>query len=330
MARKKSRVSLPHIAAGLFLLLALVAAFFLIKEIAGRRKSAGPGNATYRSIEETEWGSKLKLNGQSYTQKDGLTTVLLLGIDDSKTPDPLVLGDWYRSDALVLLILNDKTQTMQTLSISRDTITEVDMYDNKGDYIHSADMQINMQYAFGDSHRRSQYLTKKTVSELIHGRRIDACLSVTMSGLPTIGEIMGGLTLTMNEDYTYIDPRYEKGAVLTLGGEELERFIRYRDIEEQGSNEKRVARQEWLMQQLFDSFGTGSRSSLAERVLDEAGDYIFTDLDADTIGKISKYTLVPESLKIPGTSGAGDYHDEFTVDEEALQELLLTIFYDPA
>ena len=51
------RITLPHIVAGIFLLIALVAAFFLAKEIA-RRQSNGPGNATYRSVEETEWAAR--------------------------------------------------------------------------------------------------------------------------------------------------------------------------------------------------------------------------------------------------------------------------------
>ena len=37
-----------------------------------------------------------------------------------------------------------------------------------------------------------------------------------------------------------------------------------------------------------------------------------------------------EGLKIPGEVKTGDLHDEFYVDQEALQELLLTLFYDPA
>ena len=326
----RRRITLPHIVAGIFLLAALVAVIFLVREVSRRQKNASPGNATYRSVEETEWGSKVKYKDRSYVQKEGLTTVLLLGIDDSKTPDPHVIGDGYRSDALVLLILNDKTKTQQTLSISRDTITEVDMYDNKGDYISSGTMQINMQYAFGDSPRRSAYLTRKTVSELIHGRRIDACVAVRMSGIPTIGDILGGLTLTLDDDYSYIDARYTKGATLTLNGEELESFLRYRDIEEQGSNERRLARQEWLMQKLFEALSSGSRMSLAETIFDQAAAYIETDLDADTISMISTYQLDPEGLKVPGQSKAGDYHDEFYVDDEALQELLLEIFYDPA
>ena len=96
------------------------------------------------------------------------------------------------------------------------------------------------------------------------------------------------------------------------------------------SNETRVARQDWLMRKLFDAISSSSRSELAETILDEAAEYIETDLDADTISKITEYRMESEGLKIPGEVKTGDLHDEFYVDQEALQELLLTLFYDPA
>ena len=326
----KRRITLPHIVTGLFLLIALIAAFFLIKDIARRQQGGAPGQATLHSVEETEWGSRVKVNGKSYVQKDGLTTILLLGIDDSKEPDPLVVGSGPRSDALVLLILDDKTKTMQTLSVSRDTITEVDMYDTKGDYISSGKMQINMQYAFGDSRNRANYLMKKTVSELICGRRIDGTVALSLDGIPVIADLIGGLTLTMNEDYTYIDPRFTKGATMTLNGEDLEHFIRYRDVDETGSNEVRMARHQWLIQQLFEALGSNGMSELAEKIMDGADDYIETDLDAETIKKIAQYKMNEEGLKVPGQTVEGENHDEFYVDQASLEQLLLELFYDPS
>lgn len=326
----RRRVPFTTILTAIFVLVGVASAFLLFKELNRSAYSNAPSGATLRAVEETEWGRKIKLDGKSYIQKEGLTTILLLGIDDSKEPDPLSIGTYYRSDALVLLILNDKSETVQTLSVSRDTITDVAMYDTKGDYIQSGKMQINMQYAFGDSPRRACYLTKKTVSELICGRKIDGCIAVTMSGIPTIGDLLGGLTLTMDEDYSYIDARYTQGATVTLNGEDLNRFLRFRDTDETGSNEARVARQDWLMRKLFDAISSSSRSELAETILDEAAEYIETDLDADTISKITEYRMESEGLKIPGEVRTGDLHDEFYVDQEALQELLLTLFYDPA
>ena len=84
------------------------------------------------------------------------------------------------------------------------------------------------------------------------------------------------------------------------------------------------------MQEVFETLGSSDKTALAETIFDKAAEYINTDLDADTISKISTYQMLPEGLKVPGQSKAGAQHDEFYVDEEALQELLLEIFYDPA
>ena len=327
---KQRKIPLTTILTIVFGLIAVAAAALLLKELAQSHNSHAPSGSTLRSAEDSAWSSKVKYDGKTYEQKSGLTTVLLLGIDNSGDKDPLIIGTGGRSDAIVLLVLNSKTQTTRILSISRDTITEVDMYDQKGDYITSGDMQINMQYAFGDSPRRSNYLTQKTVSELLCGRRIDGVLALTMDGIPAIGDILGGLTLTMDQAYSYIDPRYTQGATVTLNGEELERFIRYRDIEEFGSNEVRVARQNWLMEEVFHTLITRSLTNLVEEIMDKAAAYITSDLDAETLANIGKFELDPEELKLPGTSVQGDEHDEFYVDEKALQELLLELFYDPA
>ena len=310
--------------------LVAVAAVFLIMEIASVKNSHAPADASLVDRTETAWGSKLTYKDQKYTQKDGLTTVLLLGVDYGGEEDDRTVGTGGRADTIVLLILDDKAKTSTTLSVNRDTITEVDLYDNKGEYMYSGDMQINMQYAFGDSRNRANYLMKKTVSELICGRRIDGTVALSLDGIPVIADLIGGLTLTMNEDYTYIDPRFTKGATMTLNGEDLEHFIRYRDVDETGSNEVRMARHQWLIQQLFEALGSNGMSELAEKIMDGADDYIETDLDAETIKKIAQYKMNEEGLKVPGQTVEGENHDEFYVDQASLEQLLLELFYDPS
>ena len=306
----------------------LVSAVFLILEITGVNNSHAPTDSSLIDRSETAWGSKITYQDKKYTQKSGITTVLLLGIDYGGEEDERTAGTGGRSDTIILLILDDKDKTITTLSVNRDTITEVDLYDSKGEYLYSGDMQINMQYAFGDSPRRANYLTKRTVSELLCGRRIDGCAALSLEGLPVVADLMGGLMLTMNADYTYIDAAYTEGSTHTLKGEELERFIRYRDIEETGSNEQRLERHEWLIQQLFESFKGKDLSDLAETIMDKADAYIESDLDAETIAKIGRYQMKEESLRVPGSTVAGDLHDEFYVDQEALEALLLELFYE--
>ena len=62
-----------------------------------------------------------------------------------------------------------------------------------------------------------------------------------MDAIATVVDAIGGLRLTFDQDYSYIDPAYRKGVTLTLDGNAAESFIRYRDKEELGSAEKGTA-----------------------------------------------------------------------------------------
>ena len=317
------------IIAAVLICVALVSAGMLIKGLLGRNSSAPQDNI--HNIADNDWGVTVTYKDKKYTQKDGLTTVLLLGIDEGDYSDTSTnIGTAGRSDALILLVLDDKTKTTKVVTISRDTITDVDYYDKQGTYLSTNPVQINMQYAFGDSARRSCFLTKRTVGRLLHGRRIDGCASVTIDGIPAIADILGGITITFEEDYTDIDPAWAKGATVTLDGPQTERFIRYRDLNEHGSNNARMRRQEWLLGQLFDMFGSKGIGSLTDQILDKAGKYIENDIDADTIKKLSQYAMDPQRLSLPGKNVIGQLHDEFYVDDDALQQLLIDLFYEPA
>ena len=58
--------------------------------------------------------------------------------------------------------------------------------------------------------------------------------------------------------------------------------------------------------------------------------YITTDLSMDMMEKLSSYSMDPEILTVPGEVRAGAEHDEFYVDDEALQKMIIEIFYKEA
>ena len=109
----------------------------------------------------------IEVDGTRYRKKTGLKTTLFLGVDSTFT-DMTTEGyaDGGRTDTLILMIQEGDSMTL--LEISRDTMTEVDVYDGDGNLLNRTQMQINMQYAYGDSPRRSAYLTRRTVSELLY------------------------------------------------------------------------------------------------------------------------------------------------------------------
>lgn len=317
----------------LTILLACLALFFAVKFFSALEDRLDPQPTEYEEFikerESREWQRTIKYNGKKYHVKDGLTTLMLLGVDNAGSEYAgKALGAYGRMDAIMLLLLNDKDKSITTLSISRDTITSVDVYNPKGEFLYAGNMQITFQYGFGDSPKRCCYLAKKCVSSLLHGMYIDGVMSMTMDAIPTVVDIMGGLKLTFNEDYSYIDPSYTKGKTVTLNGKEAERFVRYRDTNEAGSNEKRVKRQIWVVEEIFAQLRSLGGAAFVDDVMDKAGKYIESDISADNLKKLSSYKVTGDMLKLPGRSEEGEYHDEFIYDEEALQQMIVDLFYE--
>lgn len=280
--------------------------------------------------DETRQGI-IEYKGQKYKLNRDIETALFLGVDyGSEEEEGSRIGTGQRADSIFLFIMDKTAKTTRVLSINRDTITDVDAYDEKGNPAYTKPMQITLQYSFGDSPGKSCFLMKRTVSRLLYETPIDGCISITLEGVNTIVDKLGGIDLTMPEDYTYIDPRYTAGAEVKLSGPEVEHFIRYRDTDELGSNEKRMERQSWLIGELFRKLRAVGNSNMIEDLMNAADDHIQSDLSGETIKMISGFTMEGEILNLPGEYVSGDLHDEYHVDDEALKALVVENFYIPA
>ena len=264
----------------------------------------------------------IEKDGVVYRPDSSVRAYLFLGVDDVGL-NYEAYGRGGRTDTLLLFV--KKGDELRILEISRDTMTEVDTYDAAGDYLSSGVMQINMQYSFGDSPRRSAYLTKKTVSALLGGVTISGSIALDMSGIAPVVDALGGITVNMEQDCTYIDPGYTKDAEIHMDGKTAERFVRWRDSSMTGSNDARMGRQSWFVRQML----TQADSAGVSLLLDAAEPYLNTDMTAEELQSLLDCTL-EESIRVPGETRAGELHEEFYVDNEALQALLLRLFYTPA
>jgi len=279
---------------------------------------------------DVDWSTTVEQDGVLYRLNPDLQTVLFLGADDGGATLPGVApGEGRRADAIFLLLLDNAKQEIRLLAISRDTIADIDVYDPNGDYAFTVPNHITMQYFYGDSAARSCYLMKRAVSRLLYGMRIDGSLALNANGIVTIVDQLGGLTVTMPEDYTQIDPRYQAGVQLTLTGSEAERLMRYRDTSAHGSNEDRVERQVRLIKALVTKLQANTGLRRLEELLKSAGDDVCSDLDAETLKKLVSYRLNPDTLTLPGNVVVGEEHDEFYVDDSALRKLLIELYYQP-
>lgn len=274
-------------------------------------------------------GRTIEQDGVTWRYNTRLRTVLFMGVDTrAGAENKIGIGNNGRSDTLLLFVIDPDHESVQLITISRDTMTKVDVYDRDRNYLFSGKMQLTMQYSFGDSAARSCQLVKSKISDLLYDLPINYYCSLTMDGILAASDLLGGVKLTLEDDWTDIDPTYTAGSTITLKGEQLERFLRYRDTDVSGSNDVRMSRHGWFIRQLFSQMGTVGSAGV-EMLLDKLDPYLETDLDADTIKQLTSYHLSDEILKVPGETIRGKAHDEYYVDEEACKQMILDVFYIP-
>lgn len=269
----------------------------------------------------------LTYDGVKYSPNTSIDTVLFLGVDDSdQIREGTGIDEGGRSDTMILFIIDSDKELITPLEINRDTIVNVDIYNNDGEFLYTGKEQITMQYSYGRSAREACNLTKQKVADLLMRTRINNVVSLTMEGIQPTVDAIGGVSLKLQTDETDLDPLYTKGANITLNGEEAFNFVHTRDIDTRGSNIDRMSRQTQFMMALSQTArkqGTGIISAME----DAAGDYLYEDLEADIADCFAKYEVADMVYTLPGENVEGVLHDEFYVDDEELTKLIIQLFY---
>lgn len=269
----------------------------------------------------------LTYNGVKYKPNTSIETVLFLGIDDSEqTREGTGIDEGGRSDTMILFIIDKDKEIITPLEINRDTMVNVDIYNNDGEFLYSGQEQITMQYAYGRSAKEACNLTKQKVADLLMRTRINNVVSLTMDGIEPSVDAIGGVTLKLQTDETDLDPMYTKGAIITLNGKEAFDFVHTRDIETRGSNIDRMSRQTQFMLALSQT-ARHQGSDIINVMEDAAGDYLYEDMSADIADCFAKYAVSETVYMLPGESVEGVLHDEFYVDNDELVELIIQLFY---
>lgn len=269
--------------------------------------------------------------GKEYVYNYKLKNILFLGIDNDTE---IVLenrpGTGGQADCIMLLSMDTENNTSKILQISRDSMTEIDIYDTQGSKYTSISAQLAAQYAYGNTPTTSCWATKNTVSELLYGLPIYGYVSLDIAGIPLMNEYVGGVSIKFKDDFTEIDDSFVKGTEVKLTGEQAEKFVRYRDTKEKGSNQKRMERQVHyipvLTEKLISTVGE------SQEKLDEFNDlmepYMTTDLTSDDVSQMAEYEwLVDNVLYVPGDIKEGKEHEEFHINYHELQKMIIETFY---
>ena len=326
--KKKKHSFLPVI-----LILALVAVGATAAAVGLSQREKPESKPEPETSQESDSGLKegqVVHNGVTYEYNKNLETLLFLGVDKRESEfDEHATGEGGQADCILLFILDSGQQTVRILQISRDTMVDLDIYDANGEKFGTEKGQITLQYAYGDGKQRSCWLMEQAVSKLLYGVEMDGYFAMNLEGFSKATDLVGGVTLTVPEDYTAIDPAFQKGATVTMDGELARKYVQTRDITVLGSNNDRMERQAQFLEALAQKMTQDGGNAVSyTRLFTELQDHIVTDMNADDLASLSDYEFT-ETIKAPGETRAGEEHDEFYTDEEALYELILELFYVP-
>lgn len=136
-----------------------------------------------------------------------LTNLLLMGIDRTEaTRQEITAQEGAQADFLLLLTADRETRTLILTHIDRDTITEITTYGIFGDPAGSITTQICLSHAFGATEEERCANTVAAVSGLFGGIPIDGYIAMDMEDIATLNDALGGVTVTLEEDFTQEDP----------------------------------------------------------------------------------------------------------------------------
>lgn len=283
-------------------------------------------------LQRYDYEDTIEVDGTSYRRKKGVTSVLLMGID--RDEEAVVTG--YRNggqaDFLQLVIIDSAERRIIRLQIDRDTMTPITILGVLGNQSGLRTSQICLSHGFGDGKEQSCELTVSAVSNLLLGTPVDSYIAMNLDGIPALNDAVGGVTVTLEDDFSALDASMTLGRTMTLMGEQAEIFVRGRRSIGVGTNEARMARQQRYIARLTEQINDRLQADegFIGSLYDELEPYLITNLSRGTLVNQAWISRNYERtvLEIEGTYQVGsDGFMQFYADEAALEQMVLELFY---
>lgn len=316
------------------LLLAIIAVVLALAYRGGRWLETRNAKPEVRGdhLQRHEYEDNIEVDGVAYRRRKNVTTVLLMGVDR----DSSVAANGYRNggqaDFLQLLVIDSEQRKISQLQIDRDTMTPITILSVLGARAGKRTEQICLSHGFGDGKKQSCKLTVEAVSGLLLGTTIDEYVAMNLDGICVLNDAVGGVTVTLEDDFSALDQSMTQGKTLTLMGKQAEFFVRSRQSVGAGTNEERMARQRQYVAQLAQLLGERVQEDQAYigELYDELEPYLITSLSRgaliNQVWNSRDYERKPVELKGLYQIGSDGFM-QFHADETQLQQIVLELIY---
>lgn len=322
--------------------LVIIAVYFIIRGMDRhdvRIQQAATENETQRVWKEfQEKTVSIKLHKKTWKFAHPVQTYLFIGTDKSGNED--AEGEEYHgsmADALMLVVVDKEEKTYGILQLNRDTITEVPMLLQDGSANASAQMQLCTAHWYGKDNTASCDNTVETVSKMLWGLPIDGYYALKMDAMPLLNHEVGGVTVTLEDNMTKLDPAMKKGATLTLTDRQAELLMQSRYTMEDDRNTQRMRRQQIFLKAFMKKIKRQNEGDVnaTVKLYDRLRPYATTDIKMNDLTALLKnmqgYTdkgivTIDGKSKIGEKLHDGKKHWEFYMDEDSLETSMKQLY----
>lgn len=285
-------------------------------------------------------------NGEEYALNEDIVTFLIMGID-KETVTEIGGQSWEASseffqggqaDALFLVLIDPHKEAIEIITINRNSMADVDVWDEDGRYKGVYNLQIALQHGYGDGGAESCERQVLCVSRFMHGITINGYAAISMDAIPELNDAVGGITVEVLDDIVY--PEYDmdlhKGDTVTLYGDKAYWYVRLRDENAFESNSLRQRRQ----QQYLTTFAATAKSQavsdvrVAANLYQTLQKYMVTDIDLSSftylVTEYAGYDFdINNMYSVQGETVIGNKgFEEYNVDEDALERLIVDLYFE--
>ena len=276
--------------------------------------------------------------GQKYQRKSGVETYLILGLDKYEgqtSADSHASG--VQTDFLLLLVLDKKTGKSNAIQISRDTMTQVNKLAVGGTAVvdsHIGQVALAYSYASDDNGKIRCRNTIDSVEYILDGAKVNHYIAMTMDGVAVGTDLVGGVEVTVLDDFTGVDDTLVQGEQVTLMGQQALTYVRTRYGLEDSTNSTRMARQQQYMTAFYEKALSKLEGDdeFALKFVDTMDEYVVYDLPDQRlqqfITELGDYEFMG-IRELEGRTEQGREFVEFYPDEDATRRLVMELFYEP-
>lgn len=277
-------------------------------------------------------GQHIIYNGETYEFNKNITSMLFMGVDRRDIDENVTTGTGGQADVIVLMAIDSQKGKTTMVSIPRDTVTDIAVYSIGGMYTGMEQAQLCLAYAYGDGKEKSCQNVLSSVQRIFYNIPIKSYFALDLDGIAAMNDAVGGVDVTSPETIDY----FVDGESYHLEGSQAEKFVRARSHDRIDANLLRMERQKVYATAYMNKIIAETKNDITTPVdiFNASSPYSCTNLNPSKIAYLASEIVTGSGMDFEMKNIEGsltqdeNQYARFHIDEDALFELFLSIYYN--